>query len=109
MKCHAFCACNKIVIDKDGAHSLIEIMLNAEVRLTEVPLGATVSPGAVAAGIPIPQNAVAPTKWWLYTQWEPSPRDVGKTFEQVFQVYWPQGEKFAENRLGFVQKDDRMN
>ena len=99
----------KIVIDKDGAHSLIEIMLNAEIRLNEVPAGAAFPPGYLHTPIPIPSNAVSPNQWWLYTQWEPSAEDVGKEFEQVFQVYWPGGEKFAESRLPFKQNDDRMN
>jgi hypothetical protein len=104
MKCHAFCACNKVVIDKDGAHSLIEIMLNAEIHPTLITQEKT------EEGIPtsIPPNAVAPTQWWLYTQWEPTLTDVGKDFEQVFQVYWPNGDKFAENRLPFNLKDERM-
>ena len=103
MKCHAFCACNKIVIDKEGAHSLIEIMLNAEIQLNQV------TTDGIQAQITVPTNAVSPTQWWLYTQWEPASEDVGKRFEQVFQIYWPEGEKFAENRLEFTQKDDRVN
>jgi hypothetical protein len=101
MKCHAFCACNKIIIDKDGSHSIIEIMLNAEVKLTLGP--------SVDTPVVIPPNAVSPTMWWLYTQWEPFSEDVGQDFEQVFQIYWPSGEKFAETRLPFTQKDERMN
>jgi hypothetical protein len=104
MKCHAFCACNKIIIDKDGAHSIIEIMLNAEVKMSM----ATSLDGPQVPAV-IPPNAIAPNMWWLYTQWEPSTADVGQGFEQVFQVYWPNGEKFIESRLPFTQKDDRMN
>jgi hypothetical protein len=104
MKCHAFCACNKIIIDKDGAHSIIEVMLNAEVKMT---IATSLEGPQIQAKIP--PNALAPSMWWLYTQWEPSAEDVGQELEQVFQVYWPNGEKFTENRLRFKQQDDRMN
>jgi len=105
MKCHAFVACNKIIIDKDGAHSIIEIMLNAEIRAVRTAVVGNNN----STTIEIPPNAVSPQVWWLYTQWEPSSQDVGEDFEQVFQVYWPNGDKFAETRLQFNQKDDKMN
>ena len=40
--------------------------------------------------------------------WMPSGEDVGKDFEQVYQVYWPDGEKFVENRLEFTQPDETV-
>jgi len=101
MKCTALLACEKIIIDKDGAHSLINVMLSAAVLLQQQ------EPGGEPQRVPMPINAVMPTQWWIYSVWVPVPEDVGGSFEQVYQLYWPNGEKFAESRLDFVQKDGR--
>lgn len=93
MKFLALCTCERVIIDKQGAHSLINLMLNAELQT---------SPEQV------PRNAVAPTQWFIYTMWTPSAEDVGKRFEQVYQVYWPDGEKFTENRMEFTQPDESV-
>jgi hypothetical protein len=90
----ALCTCEKVIIDKRGAHSLINLMLNAEIQAT--------------AEQQIPRNAVVPTQWFIYTMWVPSSEDIGKKFEQVYQVYWPDGEKFTENRFEFTQPDDSV-
>jgi hypothetical protein len=102
MKCTALLACEKLIVDKDGAHSLINVMHSAAVVLQQQEIG------EVPQQIPIPSNAVMPNQWWIYSVWMPMPQDVGCSFEQVYQLYWPSGEKFAENRLPFTQKEDRM-
>ena len=103
MKCRALLPCERVIIDKDGAHSIINVMLNAEVSMD------VVGPSQMAQPMTIPPNAMTGTTWWLYTLWEPSGDDVGKDFEQVYQVYWPNGDKLLESRLSFTQKDDTMN
>jgi hypothetical protein len=40
--------------------------------------------------------------------WIPSPEDVGEQFEQVYQIYWPDGEKFSETRTGFPPTDETV-
>jgi hypothetical protein len=102
MKCLALLACDKIIIDKDGAHSLINVMLSAAVTLQET------QPGQTPKDIEIPANAVSPNQWWIYAQWEPSSNDVGKSFKAVFQIFWPNGEKLMENKLSFTQLDSRI-
>lgn len=92
MRFLALCTCEKVIIDKQGAHSLINLMWNAEIQ----------------AAVQVPQNAVAPQQWFVYTTWVPVPEDVGRKFEQVYQIYWPDGEKFSENRLGFTQIDESV-
>jgi hypothetical protein len=99
MKCTALVPCEKIIIDKDGAHSLINVMLNAAIAVQRQ------EGGKPAEQTEVPRNAVMPHQWWIYSLWRPSPEDVGASFEQVYQVYWPDGEKFAETRLAFEQKD----
>jgi len=97
MRYLATCACDKIVIDKLGAHSLISVMSNADISIVPAP------------GTPeqIPPNAVTPREWWIFSMWEPSSEEAGKEFEQVFQVYWPNKEKLLEGRLGF-KPDERV-
>src|SRR6266436_8603486 len=94
MKFLALCTCERIIIDKQGAHSLINLMLNAEIQVPQQQQ--------------IPANAVVPNQWFIYTMWAPSAEDVGRKFEQVYQVYWPDGEKFSENRLEFTQPDESV-
>jgi hypothetical protein len=34
--------------------------------------------------------------------WKASSDEVGKKVEQVYQIYWPSGEKFSEENVEFV-------
>jgi len=97
MKCVAILPCEKIIIDKAGAHSIINVMLQAEVGVKSM------DPNKTPADFP--KDAIAPNQWWIFTVWMPASQDVGKEFEQVYQVYWPNGDKVLEGRLPFVQKD----
>jgi hypothetical protein len=111
MKCTALLTCEKIIVDKDGAHSIINVMLNAEILLQQMAetgsaLAAPIPPDTPV--IPIPPDAVAPQIWWIYSIWQPSPEDVGKSFEQAYQVYWPNSDdKFMDQRINFALKDER--
>jgi hypothetical protein len=103
MKCVALLACEKLIIDREGTHSIINVMTNANITMQEM------EPGGVPRDVTTPpSNAVAPIQWWVYSLWNPSPEDVGRSFEQVYQLYWPNGEKVREARLPFVQPSDRL-
>jgi hypothetical protein len=103
MKCVALLACEKLIIDKGGAHSIINVMTNADIKMQAL------EPGGTPQEVPSPpSDAVAPIQWWAYTLWDPSSDDVRRSFEQVYQLYWPNGEKLREGRLSFVQSDERM-
>jgi hypothetical protein len=104
MKCLALLACEKVIIDKDGAHSIINVMLNAEISLQLIA-----EPGKAIPPVTVPPNALTGTMWWIYSIWEPSQDDVGKPIEQVYKVYWPSGEHLLEGRLPYALKDDSMN
>ncbi|SRR6266705_3443325 len=95
MKLLALCTCERIIVDKQGSHSLINLMLNAEIQVPQQQQ--------------IPANAVAPNQWFIYSMWIPSPEDVGRKFEQWYQVYWPDGEKFTENSIEFTQPDESIH
>lgn len=101
MKCLALLTCDKVIIDKDGAHSLINVLLNATVTMQEN------EPGQHPKDIEIPSNAVSPNQWWIYAQWEPSADDVGKSFKAVFQVLWPNGDNLVDGNLVFTQADQK--
>ena len=97
MKCLALLSCEKVIIDKEGAHSIINVMLNADVKLQRG-----------LEDVSIPLNAVLPHQWWIYSQWNPSLDDVGQTFEQVYQIFWPNEEKFVEGKLPFKQDNEKV-
>lgn len=90
MKFLALCPCDKVIFDKRDTPSLITLIQNVELTFTPAD-------GAVDAELP--RNAVAPREWFIYARWQSDNEDVGKTFEQVFQIFWPDGEKFLEHRL----------
>jgi len=87
MKFLAFCPCERVIVDKDGRHSLINITQNVTI---EAAIGR------------IPHNAVAPRDWSIYTMWRATSEDIGKKFEQFYQIYWPDGEKFSEENFDFT-------
>ena len=89
MRFQALCTCEKVIVDKREVHSLINLIQNVEIET---------SPD-------IPKNAVGPNQWCIYTMWVPATEDVGRKFEQVYQVYWPDGEKFYESRFEFTQSN----
>jgi hypothetical protein len=98
MRFLATLACEKVVIDKAGAHSLIEIMSGADIAITPPP-------GLLATQLP--PNAMSPKQWWIFSVWEPNTDEVGKEFEQVYAVYWPNGDKLIDGRLTF-KADDKV-
>jgi hypothetical protein len=65
--------------------------------------------GSPPQSVELPPDAVAPAQWWIYTQWEPSADDVGKSFDQKYEVYWPDGTRLVEGSLSFVQTNDRLS
>lgn len=95
MKLMTICACERVIIDKiTNGHSLISVLVNAEIRQpTEIV---------------VPSDAVAPAPWYVFTLWESDPEESGKTFEQVLEVRWPNGEIFAANRLPVTTDESLM-
>ena len=101
MKSTALLACEKIIIEKEGTHSIINVMLRLNVSLEQQ------ASSECEESMPIPAKAVLPSQWWIYTVWVPSADNIGETFEQVYQLFWPNGEKYAETRLQpFTQNDE---
>jgi hypothetical protein len=100
MRHFATLACEKVIIDKKNAHSLIDVMTNAEIQTV---MGQNVD----VEQAKMPSNAVIPKDWYIFSIWQQSREEIGKTFEQVVQVYWPNDDKFTEGRLLFKPVDDK--
>jgi len=100
MKFLALCPCEKIIFDKRETPSLITLIQNVEISIVQ----------EAESSVEFPLNAVVPKEWFIYTRWQSSDEDVGKNFEQVFQVNWPDGEKFIEQRVQLkpIVKDDDL-
>jgi hypothetical protein len=82
-------ACEKIIIDKGGTHTLIEVLSGADIAITPLE------------GISeqrLPENALSPKPWWIFSIWEPSKDDEGQEVEQVYAVFWPNGDKLLEGK-----------
>jgi hypothetical protein len=90
MRFLATCACERIIIDRVGAHSLIAIMSRIDIAITPPP---------DMTANQLPPNAIAPKEWFVFSMWEPEGGDFGKEFEQVIEVFWPNEEKILSGRL----------
>jgi hypothetical protein len=87
-------ACEKVIFDNRGAPSLLTILQNAHINAL---------PGAQPQAIP--ENAVMPKEWFVFSAWVPSSEEMGKRYEEVCQVYLPNQEKFTETRTEFISKE----
>jgi len=80
-------ACEKVIYDLDGPVSLVGIFEGMKFRLQDAPL---------------PDKAVAPNQWSIFTLWEPQIGELGKVFTQFTQVFAPDGSLFLENKHTFL-------
>jgi hypothetical protein len=99
MRFLATVACDKVIIDKAGAHSLIEVMSGADIVITPPPGLATAE---------LPPNTLSPKQWSIFSMWEPSANEFGKEFEQVYVLHWPNGDKLLDAKVKF-KTDDRVH
>ncbi len=83
-------ACEKVIYDQDGPVSLIGIFEAMQFRLQDAPL---------------PDRAIAPNQWSVFTLWEPQIGETGHPFTQVIRVFAPDGTLFLENEHTFVAID----
>ena len=94
MKLRMFVACEKVIVDANGAASIINL-------LQAVKLGRT--PGANAPLLP--PNAVVPKEWALAALWYVPKEYLDRQFVQMFEILWPDGTEFAKNLLPFKTTD----
>jgi len=98
MRFLALCPCDRVIFDRNGTLSLITIMENFDLSVQT----------ASGEKVDIPPTTVVPRDWSIYGRWEASESDDGMTFEQVFEIYWPNGDKFVESRMTMqtIRKED---
>lgn len=83
-------ACEKVIFDKDGPVSIISMFQQMRYPLPAAPL---------------PEHAIAPNMWSVFTLWENDPKEVGKEFVQVVKVFAPDGALFSESEGTFRNVD----
>jgi hypothetical protein len=98
MKHIATLTCEKVIVDQRNVHSLISLISRAEI-------GALPGAPQPQEPEPIPMNAVIPKEWYVFSMWLPSAEEVGKSFHQVMQIYWPNGDKYSDSKLPFSVTD----
>ncbi|MGA9668030.1 MAG: hypothetical protein WBQ94_02415 [Terracidiphilus sp.] len=87
-------ACERVIVDKEASlPSLINIFQRMNVQLQDAPL---------------PENAVSPTRWSVFTLWQHIPEERGVEYTQRIEVISPSGDKFVEASTAFkiTEADD---
>lgn len=88
-----FAPCEKIIIDDQGNATLIVIMQNVSVSVSE--------------GSELPRDAVTPKEWAVFTLWQPMPEDAGQKFVQVLQALMPDRSEFKRGELSFEMQENK--
>jgi len=82
LKPYVCVACEKAILAQDGVASLISLF--SKIILT------------VPAGTEIPQNAVAPKEWAVFSIWDPEPGDEIRTYFLCTQILYPDETQYGE-------------
>jgi hypothetical protein len=86
-----FAACEKVIIDRAQIPSLIGIFQGLNIQLT---------------GEPMPEKAVTPMRWAIFTCWQHDPEEKGTEFTQYMEVVTPSGEYFIKGETKFKVTED---
>ncbi len=81
-----FSPCEKIIIADDHTVSLITIFEKIQIQLP------------MSEDEKLPENALIPLKWFVYSLWLKEPGDEGKTFEQFVDISFP-GERSIKSEI----------
>jgi hypothetical protein len=93
-KLSVLAACERVIVDRVGSlPSLINIFQRMNIQLQDAPL---------------PENAIAPTRWVVFTLWQHTPEERDVEYTQRTEVIAPSGDKFADARIVFkiTEADD---
>lgn len=91
MKLLTLLACEKVLFDQEQNASLISVFQNINIELRG----------------DVPEQAIAPQPWTLFSIWDRDPEDVGKRFRQVFQLSAPDDKPLPlKGQLDFDVKDE---
>jgi hypothetical protein len=86
--------CEKVVFDTDGPATLVSLFENMLYQVQDAPL---------------PDKAVLPNQWSIYTQWEHTAQESGQEFSQIAVVTAPDGSLFSKVEVAFSKKDLNRN
>jgi hypothetical protein len=87
-------ACERVIVDRvTSLPSLINIFQRMDIQRQDAPL---------------PENAVAPTRWAIFTLWQHSPEEKGIEYTQRTEIICPSGMKFSEatSKFRISETDD---
>ena|SRR5579862_5253096 len=90
LKILTFAVCEKIIIDDNNNASLVVLMQNIHGSL----IG--------KKDVEIPKNAISPQAWAVYAIWTAAQEDIGKSFVQTVQVFWPDKSEFKRAEVPFT-------
>ena len=80
-------ACERVIIDRaTSLPSLINIFQRMNIQLQDAPLA---------------ENAVAPTKWSIFSLWVHTPEERDVEYTQRLEIIGPSGTKFGEGVTKF--------
>jgi hypothetical protein len=80
-------ACERVLVDRaTSLPSLINIFQRMNIQIQDAPL---------------PENAISPIRWAIFTLWQHSPEEKDIEYTQRIEVIGPSGVKFAEMATKF--------
>jgi hypothetical protein len=89
MKILLLAACDRVIQDPQFGNSLISVFHGIKFQ---VPTGAE-----------MPNDAVIPKEWAIFSKWELLPEDEDKPYTSAIKILWPNGTEFIQYRLAAAQ------
>jgi hypothetical protein len=86
--------CEKVIFDQDGPATIVSIFESMLYRVQDAPL---------------PEKAVLPNQWAVFTQWEHTAQELGQEFAQIIVVTAPDGSELHRGEITFTKKDLTKN
>jgi hypothetical protein len=81
-------ACERVIIDRVASlPSLINVFQRMNIRLQDAPL---------------PDNAMSPMRWSIFTLWQHTPEERGIQYTQKLEIFSPIGTKFGDGTATFA-------
>lgn len=82
----ALLVCERVIIDRQGMPSLINVFQKMNIQLADAPL---------------PEKAVSPGRWAVFSLWQHEESEKEKPFTQILEVIVPSGEMFVTSEQEF--------
>ncbi len=94
-KLTVFAACERVIVDRVGLPSLINIFQRMNVKLVD----------------PVPEDAIIPNQWAVFVLWQHSDSELNVEFTQHLEIVAPDGKIFLTGKTTFkiTEVDDRQS